>query len=156
MLRQLGLHLPSMLFCALAGIVAGLGGYTFYFAQGASYFSPDPRSCMNCHIMRDQFDSWQKSSHHGFATCVDCHLPHDFLGKYVAKAENGFWHSAHFTLQTFPEPIRIKEKNARILQTNCVGCHQEMVGDLIGHGAFRDESNNCIRCHIAVGHGPPR
>src|SRR5262249_6929435 len=105
--------------CASIGVFLGLGLYTFWYAEGASYFSTDPRACMNCHIMREQFDSWQKSSHHAVAKCVDCHLPHDFIGKYLAKAENGFFHSKAFTLQDFPDPIRIKPRNARILTLNC-------------------------------------
>jgi cytochrome c nitrite reductase small subunit len=145
-------YLPSYIF-AFAGILAGLGGYTFWYAQGASYFSGDPRACVNCHIMRDEFDSWQKSSHHGHANCIDCHLPHDVVGKYLAKAENGFWHSKAFTLQDFPEPIRIHAKNARVLHLNCVGCHQDLVGELRHHGAFQDESDSCVRCHLGVGHG---
>ena len=60
------------------------------YAEGASYFSTNPQSCANCHIMREQYDSWQKASHHANAKCIDCHLPHDFVGKYVAKAENGY------------------------------------------------------------------
>ena len=69
------------------GTGAGLGSYTFQYAEGLSYFSKDPAACKNCHIMEPQFNSWQKSSHHTVATCVDCHLPHDFIGKYIAKAE---------------------------------------------------------------------
>jgi cytochrome c nitrite reductase small subunit len=138
------------------GTVLGLGLFTFWFAEGGSYFSSDPKACVNCHIMRDQFDSWQKASHHANATCVDCHLPHDLVGKYVAKAENGFWHSAGFTLQNFHEPIRIKPKNSQILHLNCIQCHQSLVNDLINHGAFEDGSNSCVRCHASVGHGSPR
>src|SRR5690242_21688768 len=102
--------------CVLAGVVAGLGAYTFWYAEGLSYLSNDPRSCVNCHIMREQYDGWQHASHHAVATCVDCHLPHDLVGKYLAKAENGFWHSKGFTFQDFHEPIRIHSKNAAILQ----------------------------------------
>ena len=92
-IRRLGLSLWTLLLCAIVGPVLGLGVYTFWYAEGASYFSSDPKSCVNCHIMRDQYDSWQKASHHAHAKCIDCHLPHDFVGKYVAKAENGFFHS---------------------------------------------------------------
>lgn len=152
----LGVSLPAMFLCALIGIVLGLGSYTFWYAEGASYFSSDPKSCMNCHIMREHFDSWQKASHHANATCVDCHLPAEGTAKWIAKAENGFWHSTRFTLQDFPEPIRIHPKNARILQDNCRKCHQELIVDLVHHGAFADESNSCVRCHLTVGHGPPR
>ena len=151
-----GLHGPTLVLAGLVGTVFGLGLYTFWYAQGASYFSSDPRACMNCHIMREHHDSWQRSSHHAHATCNDCHVPHDVVGKYLSKAENGFWHSKGFTLQDFHEPIRIKPKNARILQDNCLGCHQELVGDIVLHGGFADGSNHCVRCHVAVGHGPPR
>ena len=151
----LGLSLPALALCALAGALLGLGGYTFWYAEGGSYFSNDPRSCVNCHIMREPYAGWQHASHHAVATCNDCHVPHDLVGKYLAKAENGFWHSKGFTLQDFPEPIRIKPKNARILQANCVGCHKDLVGDILGHGPAEDH-NNCVRCHSAVGHGPAR
>ena len=78
-----------LLLGALAGVLLGVGGYTFHYAEGLSYLSTDPAACVNCHIMQPQYDSWQKSSHHAVASCVDCHLPHDFIGKYIAKAENG-------------------------------------------------------------------
>ncbi len=120
---RLGLNGPALLVCALVGGVLGLGGYTFWYARGASYFSNNPQACVNCHIMREHYDSWQKSSHHAVAGCNDCHVPHDFVGKYLSKAENGFWHSKGFTLQDFPEPIRIKPRYARILQQNCIACH---------------------------------
>jgi len=31
------------------GVVGGTGGYTFYYAEGASYLSNDPTACINCH-----------------------------------------------------------------------------------------------------------
>ena len=144
------------LLCCLGGILLGLGMYTFWYAEGGSYFSSNPQACVNCHIMREQFDSWQKASHHAVATCVDCHLPHESMAKWIAKGENGFWHSLRFTLQDFHEPIRIHDKNARILQDNCIKCHEGLVGDLVAHGSFADESNSCVRCHASVGHGATR
>ena len=33
------------LVCLPAGLVLGLGAYTFWYAEGGSYFSNDPRSC---------------------------------------------------------------------------------------------------------------
>ncbi|MEE3041917.1 MAG: NapC/NirT family cytochrome c [Candidatus Latescibacterota bacterium] len=70
--------------------MAGLGIFTLQYAEGLSYFSTDPRACTNCDIMQPQFDSWQKASHHGVASCVDCHLPQSFVAKYMGKAENGY------------------------------------------------------------------
>ena len=130
------------------GLLLGLSSFTFQYGEGLSYFSKDPAACMNCHIMKPQFDSWQKASHHTFATCVDCHLPHDFFGKYMAKAENGWNHSRAFTMQDFHEPILINEKNRRILQQNCLACHADLVHDLVV-----DDAVDCMHCHRSAGHG---
>jgi cytochrome c nitrite reductase small subunit len=139
----------------LVGILAGLGAATAHKAKAFSYLSSDPAVCANCHIMQSQYTSWQKSSHHSVAKCVDCHLPHDFIGKYVAKAENGWHHGKGFTMQDFHEPIIIKSKNAKILQDNCERCHADLVHDQL---ATRDASKpgdalSCTHCHAGVGHG---
>jgi cytochrome c nitrite reductase small subunit len=138
-------HAWWVAFAASVGILAGLGATTFRYAEGLSYLSTAPATCANCHIMQSQYDSWQKASHHTVAVCVDCHLPHDFVGKYVAKVRNGWNHSRAFTLQDFPEPIRITPVNAAILEANCLGCHEELVH---GTGDLR-----CVQCHSSVGHG---
>lgn len=155
-LAILGVSLPGLISCLVLGAGVGMGSYTFKYAEGGSYFSNDPKACVNCHVMREPYDGWQKASHHAVATCNDCHVPHDFIAKYIAKAEDGFWHSKGFTFQDFHEPIRIKPKNARILQENCLSCHQDIVQEIVRHGSAGDESNNCVRCHASVGHGPPR
>lgn len=140
--------------CSLVGLFGGLGSYTFYYAEGLSYFSDDPAACVNCHIMREQYDGWLKSPHHAVATCNDCHTPHDFLNKYLTKAENGYWHSKGFTLQDFHEPIMIRQKNVVVLQANCVGCHRQLVSEMNTHAGNRREMLDCMACHRDVGHGP--
>ena len=40
---------------ALAGVAAGVGGFTFVYARGASYLTNDPRACANCHVMNEQY-----------------------------------------------------------------------------------------------------
>lgn len=162
------MSLPARSFlvvAALLGALAGLGAFTAHKARAFSYLSNDPEVCTNCHIMQPQYEGWQRSSHHAVAKCVDCHLPHDFVGKYVAKAINGYHHSVAFTLQDFAEPIVIKERNARLLQANCERCHADLVHDQL---ATRDAARPgdrllCTHCHATVGHGetaglggPPR
>jgi cytochrome c nitrite reductase small subunit len=137
----------------LAGILIGIGGFTFTYAEGLSYFSTDPAACMNCHIMTPQYDSWLKSSHHAVAKCIDCHLPHDLVGKYIAKAENGYHHSKGFTLQDFHEPIMIKHKNSQILQENCLSCHGDLVHEMVPGATFDLDAIRCVHCHSDVGHG---
>lgn len=147
---------PALVLCVLVGIVFGTGSYTVRYAEGLSYLSSDPKACVNCHIMRDQYDGWQKASHHAFATCNDCHVPHALVPKYMVKAENGIWHSKGFTLQDFPEPIRMRPVSSGILNANCLHCHQDLVGGILGHGAVGDETRGCVHCHASVGHGPQR
>ena len=63
-----------LLLCAL-GIPAGIGGYTFLYAKGLSYLSSDPKACVNCHIMNENYDGWMKSGHRHAATCVTATCP---------------------------------------------------------------------------------
>lgn len=138
--------------CALAGALAGLGVYTFQYAEGLSYLSSDPRACMNCHVMRDYYDSWVRASHHAAATCNDCHVPHAFPEKYLLKMDNGWNHSRKFTLQNFQEPIRIRPKNLTALQHNCVACHRALVQDIAAHRDVEQGEARCTQCHRSVGH----
>jgi cytochrome c nitrite reductase small subunit len=134
------------------GIAAGIGGYTFRYAEGLSYFKTDPRACVNCHIMQPEYDAWQKSSHHQVAVCIDCHLPHAFIAKYLAKSENGWRHGQKFTTQQFVEPIVVQAAGRAILQENCVRCHEQITHQMAGDSSA-SEQLPCIHCHFGVGHG---
>lgn len=140
-----------VLFGILFGIPAGLGTFTFYYADGTAYLSNKPQACINCHVMQGQYNSWIKSSHHGAAVCNDCHTPGNIAQKYLAKASNGFWHSWAFTTGRFMEPIQIKPHNRRLVETSCKSCHQSFLAGsmLIQH---KTEGISCTRCHSEVGH----
>jgi cytochrome c nitrite reductase small subunit len=114
--------------------------------------SNDPKACLNCHVMRGNYSSWTKSSHHGAATCNDCHVPHSFPAKWLAKAENGWNHSRKFTLQNFHEPIRIRPANRVKLQHNCVECHKVLVSEIAAHRDVEMGTARCTECHRSVGH----
>jgi len=135
---------------ALIGAAIGIGGYTFIYAKGASYLTNNPAACANCHIMQDHYDAWQNSSHHSVATCNDCHTPANVVGKYLSKANNGFWHSFAFTTGRYPDPIRIKGYNRQITENACRKCHAQITDTIDGHS--RSETMSCIRCHATVGH----
>jgi cytochrome c nitrite reductase small subunit len=132
------------------GFATGVGGYTFYYAKGASYLTNDPAACANCHIMSEHFEAWLKSSHRSVAVCNDCHTPPGVIPKYVTKATNGIWHSVAFTTGRFPEPLRIKPRNRSITETTCATCHQEIVTAIQSHG--RQGKIDCVPCHSSVGH----
>lgn len=159
------LNLLAVIASLFVGTLIGVGGFTFVVAHGASYLSDKPEVCVNCHIMREHFDGWQKGSHHAVAICNDCHLPHDSLaGKLLVKASNGYHHSQAFTLQNFQEPIRIKPGNASVLERNCLRCHGPLIEDITAHGTLgvptdptrRSDLYGCVVCHQDVGHGPSR
>lgn len=143
--------LPLVLAVCL-GIAAGIGGYTFRYAEGLSYFKTDPKACVNCHIMQPEYDAWQKSSHHQVAVCIDCHLPHDFIAKYLAKAENGWRHGQKFTTQQFVEPIVVQAAGRNILQANCQRCHEQITHQMVGDPRATEQLP-CTHCHFGVGHG---
>lgn len=155
-----GFSRPVLILCILIGVLAGLGAHTFHFADGLAYMGNDPKSCVNCHIMRDVYDGWQVSTHHNHATCNDCHVPEGGVAKWICKADNGYRHSKGFTFQDFHEPIQITSTNAEILQQNCIRCHKQFVSSVLGapdeKGCYPTDSINCVRCHQNVGHGPSR
>lgn len=138
------------------GALVGLGAFTLDYAEATSYLSDDPKACVNCHIMREEYDGWQKASHHAAATCNDCHVPVGFVRRYLTKAEHGWRHSKGFTLDDFPEPIRITESSLDVVHENCVRCHGALVGDIHKAYARGAEAASCVHCHGHVGHGPTR
>jgi len=133
------------------GLAAGLGGYTFVYARGASYLTNDPVACTNCHIMKEQFDGWLKSPHRHVAVCNDCHAPHDLVGKYAVKANNGFWHSFAFTSGDYPDPVRIKPGNREVTEVACRRCHAPIV-EAIDANHTGKNAVACLSCHANVGH----
>ncbi|MBF0619054.1 MAG: cytochrome c nitrite reductase small subunit [Candidatus Omnitrophica bacterium] len=138
--------------CISTGLVLGLGIFIFVYAKGYSYLTNDPKACANCHVMQDYYDSWVKSTHHQAASCNDCHLPHPIIEKYLAKGRNGFNHSKAFTLQNFPEPIRITKANLDSLQHNCIECHSTMVSGIAAHQDVGNGQARCTQCHRSTGH----
>jgi len=70
-LERLGIGALGLSACLGIGLLTGLGAYTFDYAEGTSYLSNDPEACINCHIMRDVDNGWQRSTHHAVAVCND-------------------------------------------------------------------------------------
>lgn len=146
---------PRLLLAAalLVGVMIGIGGYTFVYAKGYSYLTNDPQACANCHVMRDHYTAWTRSSHRSVAVCNDCHTPPGTIPKYVSKAQNGFWHSFYFTTGTYPDPLRITPRNHAIAETACRKCHTELTASIdpfhsnTGRGGL-----TCTSCHNEVGH----
>lgn len=147
----------------LIGVAVGLGSFTFVYAKGYSYLTSDPAACANCHIMDEHYSAWLKSSHHRVAGCNDCHTPHNFVGKWMVKASNGFWHSFYFTTGNFPYPIRITQPNEEVVENACRNCHEQITA-FVDHPVLADAASSsrlgladpepisCTKCHRYVGH----
>lgn len=141
------------------GLITGFGFLTFHIANGTSYMSDKPETCINCHVMFPQYSSWQHSSHARVATCNDCHVPQDnFIRKYMFKATDGLRHSTMFTFRLEPQVIKIKDAGRNVVQENCERCHQGLLGYM--HSAQRnktyivaDDKDVCWSCHQEVPHG---
>lgn len=138
---------PVVLVAALAGLAAGIGGYAFAYAKGTSYLGNDPATCANCHVMTGHYDAWQKSSHHGIATCNDCHTPAATVAKVLTKATNGYHHSMAFTVGDFPDVIRARPESREVIEGQCRHCHADVVQAMTAGGEL-----SCVRCHDSVGH----
>ncbi|HSM57232.1 MAG TPA: cytochrome c nitrite reductase small subunit [Candidatus Sulfomarinibacteraceae bacterium] len=139
-----------LLLAGIAGGVFGLGGFTFIYAEGGSYISDNPDTCVNCHVMREVHDAWNKGSHKAVAVCNDCHTPHRFPDKYIVKGLNGWNHSVAFTTGDFHEPLRITGLNYNVALENCLYCHGDFVVAMSHQGT--DDPTDCLRCHSGVGH----
>ena len=149
--RRRVLTVFSIVLAVMLGVLVGVGAFTFGYGKGASYLSNNPKGCVNCHVMLGHYDSWQNSTHRHVAVCNDCHLPHHAVGKWITKADNGFFHSLAFTLENFHEPIQIKPRNRRVTQHACLYCHEEIVHQMLP-AESDGEMLSCIHCHSSVGH----
>jgi cytochrome c nitrite reductase small subunit len=140
---------------ALAGVSIGLGLYTFAYARGYSYLTNNPQACTNCHVMQEYYDAWIKSPHRSVAACNDCHTPHNFVGKYATKIENGFAHSFAFTSGWYPDNILIRPRDYRVAEGTCRSCHEAITQAIVGEQSDSHHNSadiDCIRCHFDVGH----
>lgn len=127
-----------------------MAGLIVIISEAPSYLSDSPQTCMNCHVMKTAYASWQRSGHGKVATCNDCHVPQDKVyRKYLFKGHDGLRHSYAFTFRLEPQSIRIKAAGSRVVQENCERCHWRQVSMM--NKVQGDE--RCWRCHRDVPHG---
>lgn len=143
----------------LIAFFVGIFIYAIYVSNAVSYLSDDPKTCVNCHVMRPEFATWQHSSHREVAVCNDCHVPHNnVVNKYFFKAKDGLRHATMFTLRMEPQVIKMHEAGQRVVQENCKGCHQRVNQDVgLLNISLEDKQHGegklCWDCHREVPHG---
>ncbi len=108
--------------------------------------SSTPDFCAGCHVMQANYEAWIHAGAHRRSKCVDCHLPHHNIGVYyVWKSIDGFKDALIFYSGKVPEQIRLTSHGQKVLQDNCIRCHQSTV-ELMNH------ERKCWSCHRRIAH----
>ena len=142
-----------------AGVFCGIGLLIIRLSNATAYLSDKPEACINCHVMIPQYATWQRGSHGRFTTCNDCHVPHDSIArKYFFKGMDGSRHSFMFTFRLEPQVIRVHEPGQKVIQENCMHCHEKLLQDsrlaeVTAPMAWHGEGRLCWDCHRETPHG---
>ncbi len=105
-----------------------------------------PGFCIKCHVMEPYYESWFHSGAHKRKNCVECHLPNDSIGSHYAwKAIFGLKEVIVYYTGNVPEPIKITSHGGKVLQSNCIRCHEITV-------MLMDKERRCWDCHKRISH----
>jgi cytochrome c nitrite reductase small subunit len=108
--------------------------------------SESPVFCGGCHVMEAEYEAWSHAGAHRRNRCVDCHLPNgNRAAHYVWKSLDGLKDVGLFYSGMVPERITLTAHGAKVLQQNCVRCHEQTV-TMIG------TERACWSCHRRIAH----
>jgi cytochrome c nitrite reductase small subunit len=108
--------------------------------------SEAPDFCASCHVMEAEYEAWRHEGAHRRINCVDCHLPHENVpAHYVWKSIDGLKDMVVFYSGTVPEFIKASDHARKVLQSNCIRCHETSV-EMI------DNERLCWSCHRRLVH----
>ena len=108
--------------------------------------SSSPDFCVGCHVMESNYEAWIHAGAHRRKKCVDCHLPNENAGiHYAWKSISGLKDALFFYSGRVPEQIRLTSHGEKVLQGNCIRCHETTV-ELINH------DRQCWGCHRRIAH----
>jgi len=108
--------------------------------------SESPDFCAQCHVMESEYEAWIHTGAHRRKKCVECHLPNENMGiHYVWKSIDGLKDVAFFYSGRVPEGIKLTSHGAKVLQANCIRCHQSAV-------EFINHDRKCWECHRRIAH----
>ena len=128
----------------LVAVAAGL--FLAIGPPGLLARSETPDFCASCHVMESQYEAWFHQGAHRRIRCVDCHLPNDNLAThYVWKSIDGMKDVVAFYSGHVPDPIKLSSHGAKVVQQNCVRCHEATVTTM-------DRTRQCWGCHRQLRH----
>jgi cytochrome c nitrite reductase small subunit len=136
--------LIGFLFLGMVGSATGL--FLSFGPPDLMAKTETPLFCASCHTMESNYQAWFNVGAHRTINCVDCHLPHENRGAYYLwKSINGLWDAAVFYSGRVPERIDITERQQRVVQANCIRCHEARVANI-------DQERQCWTCHRWLQH----
>jgi cytochrome c nitrite reductase small subunit len=131
----------------LLGVIGSAGGLFLSFGPPDLMAKTEtPLFCASCHNMESNYGAWFRVGAHRTVRCVDCHLPHQNMGVYYLwKSIDGLWDVAAYYSGRAPEKIIISERQQRVVQANCIRCHEARVTRI-------DQERRCWDCHRWLQH----
>ncbi|MEW6109319.1 MAG: cytochrome c nitrite reductase small subunit [Nitrospirota bacterium] len=130
-------------------IIVVVSAVSLYFMLGPPKLlakSDEPDFCNKCHVMESEYEAWVHAGAHRRKKCVDCHLPNENLGiHYTWKAIDGLKDVVFFYSGRVPDQIKLTAHGEKVLQTNCVRCHETTV-------MMIDTERQCWSCHRRIAH----
>jgi cytochrome c nitrite reductase small subunit len=132
----------------ILAVLLALGGGLFLMLGPPQLLAKteSPEFCASCHVMEAQYEAWFHQGAHRRKACVECHLPHGNLAEYYTwKSIDGMKDVVVFNSGRVPERIVISQHGEKVLQGNCVRCHESAV-EMI------NQERNCWSCHRRLSH----
>jgi cytochrome c nitrite reductase small subunit len=106
--------------------------------------------CGKCHAMDYQVSTYLHSPHANQANCGECHDPHGLVTGSMYAAYTGSRDVYRVVTNTTPTEIRATDMSKKVLQSNCLRCHGDVMGEV------GDTSKNggvyCFQCHRNIVH----
>ncbi len=137
------ISLPLLFICAAAIAVL------LFFLLGPPKLlarTDKPEFCVKCHVLEPYYEAWFHSGAHRRKACVDCHLPNDNIANhYLWKVLFGVKEVMVNYSGKVPEIIRLTSQGGKVLQSNCIRCHETTV-------MLIDTERRCWNCHRNVSH----
>lgn len=153
-----GNHLGSVFL--ITGALAAIGSLVTMSLTGAALHFNKPETCVYCHEMRPEFDTWQTSKHKR-VKCLACHMPVGGAGTFIGEELKALREVlAHFT-GDYPKVINKDGKVAKKMKSDvCERCHDMSAPSSLGgstgikidHQAHRRLNIKCQDCHNRVTH----
>jgi len=140
-------RLPNYKYLLIIALIgSAIGVFLLLGPPGLLAKSEKADFCASCHVMEAEYEAWFHEGAHRRITCVDCHLPRDNMAShYIWKSLDGLKDTVVFYSGRVPERIEASGHALRVLQSNCIRCHETSV-EMI------DNERRCWNCHRRLMH----